>query len=147
MMRVSRQAVIAGLLAGLLAGLILAVLFFVDSGPGSLLHGPASWLALDSKEAGKYAGFILLIVLGGLFGALFGVFQSRGELTLGRALTMGAITGVIFWLLVRLLFGVLINHVGLGFGDFLSSFVPLLVYGVLLGALYFQRVTVGARAS
>ena len=60
-----------GLLAGLFAGLVLAVLFFLDYGPGGLLHTPARWLALDSKDAGKFVGFLLLLLLGGIFGVIF----------------------------------------------------------------------------
>jgi hypothetical protein len=127
-----------GLKAGLVAGLVLALLFFLDYGPGNLLHNPARWLGLDSQDAGKIAGFFLLIVLGGLFGLLFGIFQSRRETTRGRSLLLGAITGVLFWLIVPFLFGTLIHHWQLNLSSFLSSFVPLLLYGVLLGAFFFQ---------
>ena len=130
-----------GLLAGLLAGLILAVLFFADYGPGGLLHTPAHWLALDSKDAGKYVGFLLLIVLGGIFGVVFGALEGKREITLGRSLALGAATGVIFWVIVPLLFGTIINHIRLDFGGFLYSFIPLLLYGFLLGAIAFQRET------
>ena len=128
-----------GLFAGLFAGLVLAVLFFLDYGPGGLLHNPARWLALDSKDAGKLVGFLLLIILGGIFGVLFGFIESRGERTLGRSLLLGAATGVLFWIIVPFLFGTLINHGGLDFGGFLYSFIPLLLYGLLLGSLFFQR--------
>ncbi len=137
------QRIQNGLMAGLLAGLILAILFFTDYGPGGLLHSPAIWLALDSKDAGKFVGFSLLIVLGGIFGLAFGAVEGRRETTLGRSLLLGAVTGVIFWIIVRLLFGAIINHVQIDLGSFLYSFVPLVLYGVLLGAISFQR---GARA-
>jgi hypothetical protein len=132
------NTMLKGLVAGLLAGIVLAVLFFVDYGPGGLLHNPARWLALDSQDAGKYVGFVLLIVLGGAFGVLFGIIQGRRETTLGRSLLLGAATGVLFWVIVPLLFGVMINHWQLNLGNFLISFVPLLLYGVLLGAFFSQ---------
>lgn len=128
-----------GLLAGLFAGLVLAGLFFLDYGPGGLLHNPARWLALDSKDAGKFVGFLLLIILGGLFGILFGLIESRGERTLGRSLLLGVAMGILLWIIVPFLFGTLINHGGLDFGGFLYSFVPLLLYGMLLGSVFFQR--------
>lgn len=128
-----------GLIAGLLAGLMLAVLFFADYGPGGLLHMPAHWLALDSKDAGKFVGFLLFIVLGGVFGVVFGAIEGRREITLGRSLLLGAATGVLFWVIVPLLFGTIINHGRLDFGGFLYSFVPLVLYGFLLGAISFQR--------
>lgn len=132
------NTMLKGLVAGLLAGIVLAVLFFVDYGPGGLLHNPARWLALDSQDAGKFVGFVLLIVLGGAFGVLFGILQGRREPTLGRSLLLGAATGVLFWVIVPLLFGVMINHWQLNLGNFLISFVPLLLYGVLLGAFFSQ---------
>ena len=132
------NTILKGFLAGLLAGLVLAVLFFVDYGPGGLLHDPARWLALDSKDMGKFVGFFLLIVLGGAFGLLFGMFQMRRETTLGRSLLLGAATGVLFWAIIPLLFGVIINHWQLNLGNFLISFIPLLLYGVLLGCISFQ---------
>ena len=128
-----------GLIAGLVAGLILAVLFFIDYGPGGLLHNPAHWLALDSKDAGKFVGFLLFIVLGGVFGVLFGAVQGRRERTLGRSLLLGAATGILFWVVVPFLFGTIINHGRLDFGGFLYSFVLLILYGVLLGGFSFQR--------
>ncbi len=128
-----------GLLAGLFAGLVLAVLFFLDSGSGNLLHNPARWLALDSKEAGRFVGFLLLIVLGGLFGVFFGLIERRGERTLGRSLLLGGATGVLFWIIIPFLFGTLINHGLFDLGRFLYSFVPLLLYGMLLGSFFFQR--------
>ena len=135
------QRILNGLIAGLLAGLLLAVLFFADYGPGGLLHTPAVWLALDSKDAGKFVGFFLLIVLGGVFGVVFGAIEGKREITLGRSLLLGAATGVIFWIIVRVLFGAIINHVKLDFGGFLYSFIPLVLYGLLLGAVAFQRET------
>ncbi len=135
------QRIQNGLIAGLLAGLTLAILFFLDYGPGGLLHTPARWLGLDSTDAGKFVGFILLIVLGGIFGIIFGAIEGRREITLGRSLLLGAATGVIFWIIVPLLFGTLINHIKLDFGSFLYSFVPLVLYGLLLGAIAFQRET------
>ncbi len=136
-----QQRILNGLIAGLLAGLILAVLFFVDYGPGGLLHTPARWLALDSKGAGQFVGFLLLIVLGGIFGLVFSTITGRRTLTLGRSLLLGVATGVLFWIIVPLLFGTLINHIRLDFGGFLYSFIPLVLYGFLLGAIAYQRDT------
>jgi hypothetical protein len=80
-------------------------------------------------------------VLGGIFGVVFGALEGKREITLGRSLALGAATGVIFWVIVPLLFGTIINHIRLDFGGFLYSFIPLLLYGFLLGAIAFQRET------
>lgn len=131
--------VIQGLIAGLLAGIFLAVLYFVDYGPGNGLHNIARWFGLDSPSAGRLIGFILMIVLGAVFGVLFGFLQRNRETTLPHALLLGLLTGAILWIIAPLLLGALINHASLNLSTFLSSFVPLLTYGLLTGAIYFQR--------
>lgn len=81
--------------------------------------------------------------LGGLFGALFGAVQDRlqgdTQITPGRSLVTGLLTGIAFWVVIRLGFGTLINHQRLDLTGFLYSFVPLLLYGMLLGTIFFQR--------
>ncbi len=129
-----------GLIAGGLSGALLGALFFVDTGPAGLLHTPARWLALDNPTTGKWIGFLLLLLLGGLFGLLFSLTQRTGEVRLGRLLLFGLFTGVVFWFFIPFLLGTVINNHGhLDLGGFLSSFVPLLVYGVALGSIFYQR--------
>src|SRR3989442_3258046 len=83
-----------GLFAGLIAGLVLAMLYAVDYGPGAQLHTVAKWFALDSKNAGEYIGFVLLLILGALFGLAFGAWQRGKVITLTRAIASGLILGV-----------------------------------------------------
>lgn len=66
------NTLLRGLYSGLMAGGIVGMLYFVDYGPGNDLHGVASWFALDNKDSGRLIGFMLLIVLGALFGLIFG---------------------------------------------------------------------------
>ncbi len=127
-----------GLFAGVLAGFLVALLFVIDGGPGDSLHTVAHWFALDSKEAGKVVGFFLMLLLGGVFGLLFGGVVARLRPTLGRWLLMGLGVGAAWWLLVALLIGTGLNHVRLDFGGFLFSVIPLLVYGLLLGSIVWQ---------
>jgi hypothetical protein len=134
MVNTIRQTFFAGILAGFLAALLL----LVDYGPGNSLHGVARWFALDSQGAGKFVGFLLMLILGGVFGMLFGVIAGRWQPTLGRWLLIGVIVGAVWWVLVVLLIGTGINHLRLNFGDFLISSVPLLVFGLLLGSIAFQ---------
>lgn len=136
-----------GLIAGLLVGVLLGALFFVDYGPGSALGRVAAWFGLDNPATGRLIGFFLLIILCGLFGVLFGALQRNQIPTLARSLVTGLLTGVIFWVLIALLLGTVINHKRLDFGEFLYGFVMLLVYGALLGSVYFQRMTSSARKS
>jgi hypothetical protein len=132
-----------GLIAGLLAGAILAALSFVDYGSGNQLARVAGWLGLAGTEMARWSGFLLLLLLGGLFGTLFGIMQSllggRTQVALGRSLVTGLGTGLLFWVIVWFFAGVLINHQRLNLTEFLYSFVPLLLYGLLLGSIYFQE--------
>ena len=64
-----------GATSGVLAGLILGLLFFVDYGPGDSLLKSAGWFGLSHSAGAKWFGFLILIVLGGLFGGLFGGFR------------------------------------------------------------------------
>ena len=128
-----------GLIAGLIAGLTLGVLFFVDYGPGNSLRVPAGWFGLSHAAGATWIGFALLIVLGGLFGLLFGVLQRDKAVLLGRSLVLGLAMGVAWWVIVVLLIGIVLNHVRIDIGGFLFSFIMLLLYGMLLGTLYFQR--------
>ncbi len=137
-----------GVLAGLLAGFILGILGFVDYGPGNTLGGFARWLALDNRATGRLAGFLMLIVLGGVFGLVFGILQRNKAATLGRSLVLGLAMGVAFWLIFLIVCGTLIFHARFDLGIFglFQALILLLVYGALLGTIYYQSVTRTARA-
>jgi len=128
-----------GLFAGLLAGLVLALLYFVDYGPGANLHTVSRWFALDSKGAGEYIGFILLIILGALFGLAFGTFQRGREISLARTVLLGLLLGVAWFVILVLLLGIIIAHVALGIYGFMFFIVTSLLYGLLVGYMYYQN--------
>lgn len=135
------QTLFRGLYAGLIAGLILAALYFVDYGPGNDLYGVANWFALGNKDTGKFIGFALLIGIGGVFGLIFGLLQGKRELRLSRALLMGLASGALWWVVFSFLAAILIGHMPISrltFGGVLYPFILSLVYGCLLGSLYFQ---------
>src|SRR5579872_3268913 len=133
--------ILKGLYSGLIAGVIVAVLYFVDYGPGNGLYGIARWFAFDDKNTGRLIGFILLIVLGGLFGLLFGVLQGKREVTIGRAIATGLGLGVAWWIIFAFLVALVVGHVSFATFNLGSVLYPLmlcLVYGLLLGTIYFQ---------
>jgi hypothetical protein len=138
------QTLRRGLLAGLLAGLVLAMLDFVTDGtPGRLLPEALHWLGITIADPtiSRFAGFFLLIVLGGVFGLIFGALQREGIITIRRALLWGLALGVVWWLVFSLLLANIMSHhapFSLDFGRFLSTFPIDLLFGVLLGAIYFQ---------
>jgi hypothetical protein len=136
-----------GLIAGLLAGLIVAVLNFMTVGsPGSTLPAVAGWFGLNVADGtvSRVIGFLLLIILGGVFGLLFGFLQRDRVISLSRAIGMGLVVGAIWWFIFVLVLGSFM-HQGLPFranpSSFLSFFLFILLYllyGLLLGTIYFQ---------
>jgi hypothetical protein len=119
----------------------LALLYCVDYGPGNDLHTVAGWFALDNRDTGRLIGFVLLIVLGTLFGLVFGALQRGREITIGRAIVTGLALGVAWWFIFAFLVAIVVGHMSLARfnpGSFLYPFTLCLVYGLLLGTLYFQ---------
>jgi hypothetical protein len=134
-----------GLLAGLFAGLILAILNFVTDGtPGRTLPDALHWFGITIADPtiSRFSGFFLLIVLGGVFGLIFGAFQRESFITLSRAILSGLALGLVWWLVFSLLLTNIMNHASspfsLDFGRFLSTFPIDLLFGLVLGATYFQ---------
>ena len=128
-----------GLFAGLIAGLVLALLYAVDYGPGAQLHTVAKWFALDSRSAGEYIGFVLLLILGALFGLAFGAWQRGKVIALTRDIASGLILGVAWFIILVLVLGTLVGHVSLGVYGFMLFTVTSLLYGLLVGYLYYQN--------
>ncbi len=134
-----------GLPSGLLAGLVLATLNFVTDGtPGRTLPEALRWfgITITDPTASRFAGFFLLIVLGGVFGIVFGAFQRNRVITLGRALLSGLVLGLAWWLIFSLGLANIMNHAPSAFylnlGGFLSTFPIDLLFGLILGEIYFQ---------
>jgi uncharacterized protein with PQ loop repeat len=138
------QTLRRGLVAGLLAGLVLAMLNFVTDGtPGRGLPGALHWfgITIANPTISKFVGFFLLIVLGGVFGLIFGALQGQRMIPISRALLWGLALGFVWWLIFSLLLANITSHqspFNLNFGGFLSTFPIDLLFGVVLGAIYFQ---------
>jgi len=139
------QALRRGLLAGFLASLVLAMFDVVTVGaPGNGLPSILHWfgIALADPTLSRWGGFFLLIVLGGVFGLIFGALLRDKLITAGRALLTGLALGVLWWLIFELVLTNIMNHASspfsLSFGRFLSSFPLDVLFGVLLGAIYVQ---------
>jgi hypothetical protein len=134
-----------GLLAGLLAGLLLAMLNFVTDGtPGRTLPDALHWFGVTIADPtiSRFTGFFLLIVLGGIAGIIFGIVQRERMITISRALLSGLVLGLVWWLVFSLLLTNIMNHasspISLQFGMFLATFPIDLLFGVVLGAIYYQ---------
>jgi len=138
------QTLRRGLVAGLLAGLVLAMLNFVTDGtPGRLLPEALHWFGITIADPtiSRFVGFFLLIVLGGVFGLIFGALQRERIITIRRALLWGLALGFVWWLVFSLLLANIMSHhapFSLDFGRFLTTFPIDLLFGVVLGAIYFQ---------
>src|SRR6266571_4595970 len=134
-----------GLLAGLAAGLVLATLNFVTDGtPGRTLPDALRWFGITIADStvSRFAGFFLLIVLGGIAGIIFGIVQRERVITISRALLSGLVLGLVWWLVFSLLLTNIMNHasspLSLQFGMFLATFPIDLLFGLVLGAIYYQ---------
>jgi uncharacterized membrane protein len=134
-----------GLLAGLLASLVLAMLNFVTDGtPGRTLPDALHWfgIAMADPTTSRFAGFFLIIVLGGVFGLIFGAFQRERIMSISRALLSGLVLGLIWWLVFSLVLTNIMNHASspfsLQFGMFLATFPIDLLFWFVLGTIYYQ---------
>ena len=138
------QTLRKGLVAGLLAGLVLAMLDFVtDGAPGNGLPAALHWfgITIANPIISKFAGFFLLIILGGVSGLIFGALEREKIITISRALLSGLALGFAWWLVFSLLLANIMSHrapFSLDFGRFLSTFPIDLLFGVVFGAIYFQ---------
>jgi hypothetical protein len=137
-----------GVLAGLAAGLVLATLNFVTDGtPGRTLPDALRWFGVTIADptVSRFAGFFLLILLGGVFGLIFGALQRERSITNSRALLTGLLLGFIWWLVFSLLLTNIMKHApspfSLSFGGFLGSFPIDLLFGVIMVSIYFQLQT------
>jgi hypothetical protein len=138
--RQASRGPLGGLIAGLIAGIIMAIVLFADYGPANDLRTPATWVGLDSPSSGRLVGFLVLIILGAIFGLLFGFVMARFPNTLGRSIVVGLVTGLVWWIIVVPIISILVHHMNFGFGSYLYYFIPLLAYGMLLGTIYYQRL-------
>ena len=133
-----------GGLAGAIGGVIVAAAFFVDYGPGASLHQVARWFAVDFGAAGLALGAVILVLLGALFGALFGRAVARwGTVTLGRAELVGVVAGIVWWVIVPMLFGSVVRQQPVSVYGMLLFLALALLYGVVLGNVF---VTLQERA-
>jgi hypothetical protein len=108
---IMQQAVQRGLRAGALAGLLLVGIFFVDYGPATNLTTIARWFALDGNPWSKLIGALLLVVLGAVFGGLFGAFVRLWSPSLLHSVLVGLVTGLGFWVLLVLLLSTMVRHI------------------------------------
>jgi hypothetical protein len=134
-----------GLLAGILASLVLALFDFVtDDAPGNGFPAVLRWFGITIADPtiSHWVGLLLLIVLGGLVGLIFGAIQRGKPITTCRALLTGLALGVLWWLPFEVVLTNITNHASapfsLNFANFLSSFPLDVLFGVLLGAISIQ---------
>ncbi len=105
-----------GLVAGVLASLMLTLFDFVtDGAPGNGFPAVLHWFGITVADPAisHWAGFFLLIVLGAVWGLLFGALQRGTIITAGRALLTGLALGVLWWLVFALVLTNIMNHASL----------------------------------
>ena len=124
--------------AGALAGLLLVGMFFVDYGPAMNLVTVAHWFALDGNAWSKLIGALLLVVLGALFGGLFGVVVHTRSLSFPQSVFVGLVTGLLWWVVLVLLLAIVVRHIQQSLYGTLFWLVVSLLYGLVLGSLFEQ---------
>ena len=134
-----------GFLAGIVASLVLALFDFVTAGaPGNGFPAVLRWFGftITDPTISNRGGLLLLIVLGGVFGLIFGAIQRGRQINTGRALLTGLALGVLWWLIFGLVLVNITNHApspfSLNLASFLSSFTLDALFGVLIGAIFIQ---------
>lgn len=141
---IKHSNLLRGAISGLFAGLILAMFDFLDPGsPGGPLFSVVHWfgLVIPDPATNRIVGFLILIVLGALFGLLFGLLVGKRDVSFSRAVLIGLALGVALWLIFDYLLGNIIRPIfpyHFNFFDIVYFLVRYLVYGLLMGVLYFQ---------
>jgi hypothetical protein len=131
-----QQAVQRGLRAGALAGLLLVGIFFVDYGPATNLSTIARWFALDGNAWSKLIGAILLVMVGAVFGGLFGIALRSRLLSLSQSVLVGLVAGLCWWVVLVLLLSTAVRHIQQSPYGMLFWLMTSLLYGLALGSLY-----------
>ncbi len=140
-------AIRRGLLTGLFAGLVLAMLDVVVGGaPGNGLQDVLRWFGVTFADAGiaRLAGFVLVIVLGGVFGVLFSLILNRMNqevVTINRAIPLGLLLGFAWWLLLSQALCNIVHRLSpfsFNFTGILLTLPLNLLFGVVLGTAYYQ---------
>ena len=140
-------AIRRGLLTGLFAGLVLAMLdVVVDGTPGNGLQEVLRWFGITFADAGlaRLAGFVLVIVLGGVFGILFALILNRVNghaASLGHEIPLGLLLGFAWWLLLSQMLCNMAHHISPFSFTFMDTLLTLplnLVFGIVLGTAYYQ---------
>lgn len=130
------QSIRHGLLAGTLAGVLLLGLLFFDQGPADQFILVAQTFGLDGHNASKWLAallmFALAVVLGGIFGALL-----RGPaISLLRSLLCGGAVGVVWWAILFVVLGDMVERLPFVFYTLLLYLLLCLIYGMVLGSVY-----------
>lgn len=136
-----------GLLTGLFAGLVLAMLdVVVDGAPGNGLQEVLRWFGITFANSGlaRLAGFVLVIVLGGVFGILFGLILTRinGQpVGMSRAIPLGLLLGFVWWLVLSQMLCNLAHNISPFSFTLAGTLLTLplnLLFGIVLGTAYYQ---------
>ena len=128
-----RQRIIGGVIGGVVGGLVFGAMMAM------MCMLPMVAMVVGSKSA--VIGFLYhmfnSVIIGALFGLIFGAFSH----TYGQGAIWGLVYGVIWWVLGPLILMPLMLGMGLQFGaaftpPMLMSLAGHLVYGLLTGLVY-----------
>ena len=127
------QRIVGGVAGGVAGGLVFGAMMAVMG----MLPMVASVVGSQSAVVGFFYHMFNSVVIGAIFGLLFGA-QSR---TYGLGATLGLLYGAIWWVLGPMILMPLLLGMGLQFGaaftpPMLMSLVGHLLYGLITGLVY-----------
>lgn len=125
-----------GLLAGGLAGLLLVGLLFYDEGPSNQLIFVAQSFGLDGHGGSRGIAALLVLVLGTIIGGCFGALLRQPSLSRGWSLLWGLVAGVLWWAILYIFLGVVVQRLSFPFYILMLYLVVSLVYGLALSSVY-----------
>jgi hypothetical protein len=131
------QRIVGGVIGGIIGGLVFGAMMAMMG----MLPMVASVVGSGSAVVGFIYHMFNSVVIGALFGLVFGALSH----TYGQGALFGLIYGVIWWVLGPLILMPLLLGMGLQFGaaftpPMLMSLVGHLLYGLITGLVYVAYV-------
>jgi predicted neutral ceramidase superfamily lipid hydrolase len=130
------QSIRHGLLAGAFAGVLLLGLLFLDQGPADQFILVAQTFGLNGQNESKWIAALIILVLAIVLGGVFGTLLHQPTISRGTTLLWGAAVGVLWWVVLFVILGDMVEGLPFVLYTLLLYLVLCLVYGMVLGSLY-----------
>lgn len=141
-------AALGGFVGALVMG-VLALMMLVQTPMGMVPFFVAAAMMMGMGSMSAAAGWMLHILTGIIVGVIFGVVVAKvpalGLKTRGRALALGAVAGVVVWVVFFMPMMATLMPALMGMGMMVAgSFVAHVVYGLVLGGVASLAIQTGS---